>query len=86
MQCQWLQSLPVVNKSLLELLEGREQFSNFLELLKSSNLIEKIGANRSHTLLVPSNDAMSKNELRALMKDNKTLEEFVKRHAMIGPC
>ncbi|VBB29164.1 unnamed protein product [Acanthocheilonema viteae] len=74
--------LPRTINTLEELINDRHEFSVFASLLNDSNIDLK--NNRLYTIFLPSNDALSNNQVRAL-KMNKTLaNDFVRRHIFEG--
>lgn len=76
------------SQSLYEMLESNEQYSMFLELIKSANLTDLLKeSNRSMTLLVPKNDVFTEvqeffDTLRT--EDHNKLERIVKSHIIDG--
>ncbi|KAM3719556.1 Periostin [Dirofilaria immitis] len=74
--------LPRSMNTLKELINSRDDFSVFASLLNDSNV--DLDDKRSYTVFLPSNDALSNNQIRAL-KTNKTLaNDFVRRHIFRG--
>lgn len=68
--------------TLEELINDRREFSVFASLLNDSNV--DLVNNRLYTIFLPSNDALSNNQVRAL-KMNKTLaNDFVRKHIFEG--
>ncbi|CAG9534734.1 unnamed protein product [Cercopithifilaria johnstoni] len=74
--------LPKTINTLEELITDRREFSAFASLLNDSNIDLK--NDQLYTIFLPSNDALSNNQIRTL-KMNKTLaNDFVHRHIFEG--
>uniref|UniRef100_A0A914ZM54 FAS1 domain-containing protein n=1 Tax=Parascaris univalens TaxID=6257 RepID=A0A914ZM54_PARUN len=80
------QPLPVVTQNILEVLSTHEDLSVFLSLLHNSSLNELIDleSDGPYTLLIPSDDALSKNQIKALRGNKIMAENFVRRHIFKG--
>uniref|UniRef100_A0A0M3IM43 FAS1 domain-containing protein n=1 Tax=Ascaris lumbricoides TaxID=6252 RepID=A0A0M3IM43_ASCLU len=80
------QPLPVVTQNILEVLSTHEDLSVFLSLLHNSSLNELIDleSDGPYTLLIPSDDALSKNQIKALRRNKTMAEKFVRRHIFKG--
>uniref|UniRef100_A0A158Q7R1 FAS1 domain-containing protein n=1 Tax=Elaeophora elaphi TaxID=1147741 RepID=A0A158Q7R1_9BILA len=74
--------LPNTTNTLEELITDRREFSMFASLFNDSSV--NLENDRLYTIFLPSNDALSNNQIRAL-KMNKTLaNDFVQRHIFEG--
>lgn len=74
--------LPVIENTLAEVIAHRDNFSMFASLLNDSSI--DLNSDGPYTVFLPSNDALSRNHIKAL-KANKTLaNDFVKRHVFEG--
>uniref|UniRef100_A0A915PV74 FAS1 domain-containing protein n=1 Tax=Setaria digitata TaxID=48799 RepID=A0A915PV74_9BILA len=75
-------SLPKTTYTLEELITSKPEFSVFASLLNYSNVDLK--NNGPFTVFLPSNDALSNNQIR-LLRVNKTLaNDFIRRHLFEG--
>ncbi|VDM19230.1 unnamed protein product [Wuchereria bancrofti] len=74
--------LPRTTNTLEELLTARYEFSVFASLLNDSNV--NLENDRLYTIFLPSNDALSNNQVRALRKNKTMANNFVRRHIFEG--
>uniref|UniRef100_A0A1I7VM38 FAS1 domain-containing protein n=1 Tax=Loa loa TaxID=7209 RepID=A0A1I7VM38_LOALO len=74
--------LPKTMHTLEELITGRREFSVFASLLNDSNI--NLETNRLYTVFLPSNDALSNNQVRALKMNKMLVTNFVGRHIFEG--
>ncbi|KAK6103144.1 Fasciclin domain family protein [Brugia pahangi] len=74
--------LPRTTNTLEELLTARNEFSVFASLLNDSNV--SLENDRLYTIFLPSNDALSNNQVRALRTNKTMANNFVRRHIFEG--
>ncbi|VDN84711.1 unnamed protein product, partial [Brugia pahangi] len=74
--------LPRTTNTLEELLTARNEFSVFASLLNDSNI--SLENDRLYTIFLPSNDALSNNQVRALRTNKTMANNFVRRHIFEG--
>ncbi|KHN79298.1 Periostin [Toxocara canis] len=78
--------LPIVRQNIRELLNTRQDLSVFRSLFDNSSLTELVDmeSDAPYTLLLPSDDALSKNQIKALNENKTMAEKFVGRHIFKG--
>uniref|UniRef100_A0A158R5U0 Sushi domain-containing protein n=1 Tax=Syphacia muris TaxID=451379 RepID=A0A158R5U0_9BILA len=79
--------LPTVKESLLEILKNRRDLSVFASLVFNSSVVNEADLDdlsALHTLFVPSDDAFSKNQIRALQCNSTNSEAKYKFGICIG--
>ncbi|GMS83660.1 hypothetical protein PENTCL1PPCAC_5835, partial [Pristionchus entomophagus] len=77
--------LPIIEGDLKWLFSTRQDLKRFHALWKASDVVELMDTTSPITVFPPSDDAMSRNQYNALLKNTTMINQFVRRYIVKGP-